>query len=128
MPKAVKRMTGRKLQARRERWFRKAPLCVHCQRDGRVTPATQLDHIVALDNGGPDIESNLQGLCDDCHAIKTANDFGHVQRVGADASGLPASDKHHWMRGGKGVKILEPLKLETVGNICAQRCEIQRGV
>lgn len=102
MAKTVKRMTGRRLQARRQRWFRQAPLCVHCQRDGRATMATQLDHIIALDNGGPDIESNLQGLCDECHVIKTAKDFGHVERHGADASGAPVAGSHHWNRAGRG--------------------------
>ena len=39
--------------------------------------ATELDHIVPLCKGGnATAESNLQGLCRDCHADKTAMDFG----------------------------------------------------
>jgi 5-methylcytosine-specific restriction protein A len=48
--------------------------------------ATQLDHIVALDNGGTDTPGNRQGLCDACHEIKTAIDMGYRprQRIGVD--------------------------------------------
>lgn len=43
--------------------------------------AFELDHIVALANGGKDIDSNLQVLCSGpkgCHAKKTARDLGHT--------------------------------------------------
>lgn len=95
---AVIRMRGRKLQARRARFFAANPLCVHCRQRGVVRVWTQLDHIVALDNGGLDVDSNLQGLCDECHAIKTAKDLGFVLTSGADASGMPMRADHHWNR------------------------------
>lgn len=50
------------------------PLCIHCQQEGRVTEATELDHIVPLHLGGADDESNFQSLCHDCHAAKTADE------------------------------------------------------
>lgn len=53
------------------------PLCVHCEAKGIVRLWTQLDHIKALANGGTDTDDNLQGLCDECHAIKTTQDLGH---------------------------------------------------
>ncbi len=49
---------------------------MQCQKNGEARLATQLDHIVALTNGGEDIPSNRQGLCEPCHAAKTALDLG----------------------------------------------------
>lgn len=68
---ATKRVTGRELQRRRARLFTSNPLCVHCQQAGRVTLATQRDHIIPLAEGGVDDESNEQSLCDECHATKS---------------------------------------------------------
>ncbi len=48
------------------------PLCRSCSQEGRVTAATTPDHIVPLAFGGTDDDSNIQCLCEDCHAIKTA--------------------------------------------------------
>lgn len=76
----VVRITGRKLQERRERWMLIEPLCRRCKLKGRVRIFTQLDHIVPLFKGGADEEFNLQPLCDECHAEKTAEDLGHAQR------------------------------------------------
>lgn len=64
-------MTGRKLQAARAELFSRQPLCVHCLVKGVVKPATQRDHIVPLGEGGEDVTDNTQGLCDDCHDIKS---------------------------------------------------------
>lgn len=36
------------------------PLCVECLRSGRVTPATDLDHIIPKRAGGSDDPANLQ--------------------------------------------------------------------
>ena len=49
------------------------PLCRHCLRDGRVTAATLVDHIIPISQA-PDlrlVRSNLQALCASCHARKT---------------------------------------------------------
>jgi 5-methylcytosine-specific restriction protein A len=83
---SAERFRGRKLQEARKRLFAKHPLCVECERQGRVRLATQRDHIVALVNGGQDIESNTQGLCGPCHEAKTARDLGnkHRQTIGLD--------------------------------------------
>lgn len=71
-PVATKRITGRRLQAMRASLFQRNPLCVECQRLGRVTLATQRDHIVPLAEGGTDDEGNEQGLCYACHEVKSA--------------------------------------------------------
>lgn len=70
-PTATKRITGRRLQRMREALFARKPLCAECQRNDRVTLATQRDHIVPLAEGGADDETNEQGLCDDCHDAKS---------------------------------------------------------
>lgn len=70
-PTATKRITGRRLQAMRVSLFARNPLCVECDRLGRVTLATQRDHIKPLAEGGTDDDSNVQGLCHDCHEGKS---------------------------------------------------------
>ena len=68
---AVKRVTGRQLQNMRDSLFRRNPLCVECERMGRVTAATQRDHIKPLAEGGTEDDSNVQALCRPCHDAKT---------------------------------------------------------
>jgi 5-methylcytosine-specific restriction protein A len=70
----MQRITGRALQGIRRRHFEQNPLCVRCQKKGRITAATQIDHDRPLWDGGADDASNRQGLCDDCHAEKTASE------------------------------------------------------
>ena len=48
-------------------------MCEQCEKDGRLTRATMVDHIVELKDGGAAIsESNVQSLCWKCHGVKTA--------------------------------------------------------
>jgi 5-methylcytosine-specific restriction protein A len=47
------------------------PLCVQCETEGRVTLATDVDHVVAKSKGGDDSLDNLQALCHECHSKKT---------------------------------------------------------
>ena len=72
----TQRIRGRALQDIRRRWFQAHPLCVLCSAQGRVAVATELDHILALTNGGLDVDSNRQGLCSKCHEDKTNADLG----------------------------------------------------
>lgn len=85
----IERIRGRRLQRIRMAHLNQHPLCVMClaKQPQRLTPATQIDHIVALVNGGQDVESNRQGLCDECHEDKTAEDMGYQKRVKFDQSG-----------------------------------------
>ena len=54
----------------REGWLRKHPLCVYCEREGRVTAATILDHIIPH-RGNQELfwasETNWQSLCKTHH-------------------------------------------------------------
>lgn len=67
----MKRITGRRLQVMRAKLFSRNPLCAECMRQGKVTVATQRDHIIPLEEGGSDDESNEQGLCQECHDVKS---------------------------------------------------------
>jgi 5-methylcytosine-specific restriction enzyme A len=73
----TKRITGRRLQAMRAALFSRDPLCAHCRDKGRVTPATERDHIVPLAEGGADDSTNEQGLCALCHEVKRKAESKH---------------------------------------------------
>lgn len=66
-------------------------LCQACQREGRVSPATSVDHVKAKAKGGTDDPSNLEGICDHHRALKDALDRGRPlrPRVAVDAEGWP---------------------------------------
>jgi 5-methylcytosine-specific restriction enzyme A len=73
-----KRLRGRKLQTLRERIFqRQNHLCLECLKQNRLRQCEELDHITPLCQGGTDDESNLAGLCHDCHQAKTQAQRGH---------------------------------------------------
>jgi 5-methylcytosine-specific restriction endonuclease McrA len=42
----------------------------------RTTWATEVDHIKPKAQGGTDESENVQGLCHQCHSIKTATEDG----------------------------------------------------
>lgn len=67
-------MRGRARVERNARLAFNAPLCGLCEADGIVRAAEEWDHIVPLTDGGPDHESNLQGLCSEHHKQKTAQE------------------------------------------------------
>jgi 5-methylcytosine-specific restriction protein A len=79
------RMRGRKLQVARSRLFREQPLCAgpdsECEKEGRVTLATERDHRVPLTQGGADDESNEQALCFRCHRLKTERESLNGKRA-----------------------------------------------
>jgi 5-methylcytosine-specific restriction protein A len=51
------------------------PLCEECQKAGRLTPATETHHKIAVSDGGSDCDDNLQALCKSCHSRKTAEEI-----------------------------------------------------
>ena len=57
----------------RIRYLKLYPLCVYCQREGRLTKATVVDHI-SPHRGDQELfwnQSNWQSLCKSCHDRKT---------------------------------------------------------
>jgi len=81
------RLRGAAGVQRRAKWLRLHPLCVHCLARRKVSEAKRVDHIVALVNGGPDDESNLQSLCIPCHDRKTREDLGQSEQFARDDDG-----------------------------------------
>ena len=70
---AAERGYGGKWRNARARFLRKHPLCVKCRENGKLTPATVVDHIIPH-RGDPVLfwdENNWQPLCRDCHGEKT---------------------------------------------------------
>lgn len=67
----TKRMRGYAWMKRRARWLREHPLCCYCEQGGRVTAATEVDHVKPLIDGGADDEANFASTCTPCHIDKT---------------------------------------------------------
>lgn len=75
---AAERGYGYRWQKARKRFLRDNPLCSHCEKEGQVTPATVVDHIVPH-KGDKALfwdRSNWQGLCEHHHNVKTAREDG----------------------------------------------------
>ena len=73
---------------RKRRLARTNYLCERCLPE-RVTVATVVDHIHPLALGGTDEDSNTRNLCDECHAVVTAEQFGHRKRKRIAVDGWP---------------------------------------
>lgn len=78
----VVRIRGAELQRRRAELFAREPWCRPCAQAGRKTVATIRDHIVNLQDGGTEDESNIQPICDVCHEAKTRDEARRGQRRG----------------------------------------------
>jgi len=86
----AERLRGRRAVEQRRRRLHAEPLCRDCKAKGRVTAATVPDHIQPLALGGSDDDSNIRCLCDPCHKVRTAEQFGHHKRVTIGLDGWPA--------------------------------------
>ena len=72
---ATVRGYGAKWHKARARYLQLHPLCAECKRNGKLTPATVIDHIVPH-RGDQRLfwdEKNWQSLCKDCHDRKTGS-------------------------------------------------------
>lgn len=58
------------------------PLCVHCQNEGRITAANEVDHIIPHKKDYDLFwdEGNWQSLCKSCHSKKTTTEDGGFNR------------------------------------------------
>ena len=96
---ADKRLNGWLRREQRVRYLREHPLCQACEAAGRITAATELDHVVPLSKGAVANaydDTNLSGLCHACHVEKTRADLGQKPRGGCDESGMPTAPDHPW--------------------------------
>lgn len=75
------RMAGRALQARRLRLWAADPHCVDCRELTRYPDGFELDHEVALVNGGTDTDENCRVRCLPCHEAKTKRDMAEAGRA-----------------------------------------------
>ena len=82
-----KRLRGRAGVAQRVHRLRAEPLCRDCALAGIVREATVPDHIVPLARGGSDEDSNIRCLCAECHAKRTAEQFGQRKTVAVGPDG-----------------------------------------
>ena len=76
-PKSVSQTTrirGSALQKIRREKLLKNPACEICEKQGIVTPATEVDHITPLWAGGAESDANRQSLCEMHHHEKTARE------------------------------------------------------
>lgn len=72
--KTAERGYGAKWQKARAAYLAAHPLCVHCEAQGKVRLATDLDHIVPHRGNMTlfwDFKGNVQPLCSLHHKIKT---------------------------------------------------------
>lgn len=70
-PKTTARGYGWQWQKRSRFYLAEHPLCVDCEKEGRTTAATEVDHIIPRCAGGNDTRENLAGLCKSHHSQKT---------------------------------------------------------
>lgn len=62
-------------RAVRRRKLNQNPLCEECLKHNKVTPATIVDHIKPIKQGGePFNMNNLQSLCTECHSRKSVQE------------------------------------------------------
>ncbi len=66
-PSAHARGYGAKWQKLRRYILALDPICRTCMR----VAASEVDHIIRKADGGTDDTENLQGLCKECHKVKT---------------------------------------------------------
>ena len=58
---------GREWKRIRARYVKAHPLCERCLAEGRLTPVEEVHHILPVNRGGSNAESNLMSLCRSCH-------------------------------------------------------------
>lgn len=67
-----------------------------CQVCGIATRIGQVDHIIALVNGGDNSDTNQRLLCVKCHDDKTRLDLGYKKKHTYALDGFPIDQDHFW--------------------------------
>jgi 5-methylcytosine-specific restriction protein A len=72
----------------RKTYLTSHPLCCYCEREGRIEPATVVDHIIPHKGDQAlfwDAENNWQPLCAPCHSsVKQREEQGTLRTIGCD--------------------------------------------
>lgn len=91
---AAERGYGYRWQKYRTWFLKENPLCAECKRQGRLTAATLVDHIIPV-TGADDPRfwdpDNHQPLCDRCHNIKRATEDKETWRRRRQGEGVSKS-------------------------------------
>ena len=67
--------TSSQWRAVRAQKLQEQPCCEECLRHGIITPATLVDHIIPIKQGGARLDfDNLQSLCWSCHSRKSVEE------------------------------------------------------
>ncbi len=76
------------------------PLCKRCEREGRVTESTIVDHVIPIDQR-PDLRlerSNCESMCKAHHDAEKQQEDRRGFSTGVDASGWPRDPQHPFYR------------------------------
>ncbi|MDE9448142.1 HNH endonuclease [Xenorhabdus bovienii] len=106
------RIYGSKWSKARLAFLQQYPLCVMCRQQGRLTPATVVDHIVphklkdAINANDSEVikiarrlfwgKANWQSLCASHHNSTKQRIEKRNQEIGCDVNGIPIDDNSHW--------------------------------
>ncbi|MBD2785508.1 HNH endonuclease [Xenorhabdus sp. DI] len=106
------RIYGSKWNKARLAFLQQHPVCVMCRQQGRLTPATVVDHIiphklrVALTSGNKGQiaqaqklfwdTKNWQSLCESHHNATKQRIEKRGKEIGCDANGVPLDANSHW--------------------------------
>lgn len=96
--KPAPRLYGRRWREARAAFLAKHPLCTLCEKIGRVTAASVVDHIQPHKGNAKRFwdRNNWQPLCKRCHdAVKQSEERTGSLR-GAAMDGQPLDPNHHW--------------------------------
>lgn len=82
----------------RRTYLAQHPLCVFCEQQGIVSPASVVDHIKPH-RGDQTLfwdTANWQALCKPHHDSTKQRDEKRGTQAGTTADGMPIDPKHHW--------------------------------
>lgn len=71
-----KRLRGYPLMRVNAEMMRQQPFCMECLKCGIERVGVVTDHIIPIEDNGPDTFANRQRLCKECHDAKTAAENG----------------------------------------------------
>lgn len=73
------------------------PCCTRCRAEGRLVPATEVDHVIPISKGGAWFDpDNLDPICESHHAKKTREDEGKTVNWGCGPDGIPIKPNKYW--------------------------------
>lgn len=82
----------------RARILRQEPLCRYCVANGRIVPASVLDHVVALSLNGTNDPGNLAPACQPCNSEKGALEQRYIRRGYDPAYAVHDPELGEWIR------------------------------